>query len=73
MVLTRDMNTNRTALVELLTDAIAINDADAFDIETAVDAILAGQVTPDDNEGLITDSVEALAFGAIMSDGPWWK
>ena len=76
MVLTGGMNTNRATIVQLLTDAIAMNqaaDADAFDIEVAADAILAGQVPPDIREGLITDSLEARVFCAIMNDGPWWK
>jgi hypothetical protein len=45
----------------------------AFSVDAAADAILAGQVTPDDNYGRITDPTVALAFGALMSDGPWWQ
>lgn len=43
-----------------------------FDADIAADAILNGEVTPDDNDGTITDVTEALVFGALMSDGRWW-
>ena len=45
---------------------------EGINIEVAADAILAGEVTPNDNEGAITDEIMALAFGAMMQDGPWW-
>jgi hypothetical protein len=72
-------NTTRTAALEALTKMVAINSAliaattDAvFDVELAADAILAGAVQPDTNDGVITDELEALAFGAMMSAGAWW-
>jgi hypothetical protein len=72
-------NTNRSRLIEALEDVLRLNASAiagtttaVFDVEAAADAILAGQVTPDDNDGGITDELEALAFGALLADGPWW-
>ena len=44
------------------------------DIDVALEAITAGMVESDDNEGQIPsdDLDQQLAFGAFMSDGPWW-
>jgi hypothetical protein len=47
-------------------------DGDRFVRELAVDAIMAGTVAPNDNDGFITDPVEALAYGAYVSNGAWW-
>ena len=68
----------RAHLIELLGDAVwssAVIDRDRFDIDAAADAILAGHVTPDDNGGAIPpdDIAGQLAFGAIVSDGSWWR
>lgn len=66
----------RKALVEMISDnrhTIAILGLDErFDVDLALAAILRGDVEPDDNDGAITDPVRALAFGALMGDGPWW-
>jgi hypothetical protein len=45
-----------------------------IDFEIAADAVIAGDVETDDNEGLIAsdDIIGQRCFGAIMSDGPWW-
>jgi hypothetical protein len=64
-------------IIKALKQVICVNEfgrsaTDQLDVNAAANAILAGQVTPDDNDGLITDGVEALALGALMSDGPWW-
>lgn len=47
--------------------------SDCFVQERAVEAIMAGEVEPDYNDGLITDPYMALAFGAYVSTGPWWQ
>lgn len=45
-----------------------------IDVDVALEAIAAGMVLPDDNDGLIPpdDLDQQYAFGAVMSDGPWW-
>lgn len=44
-----------------------------FNVERATEAIMRGQITPDNNEGAITSVLEAFAFGALMQAGPWWE
>jgi hypothetical protein len=69
----------RSEIIEALRNVVSTNrpnwrgEAKAFDVEAAAVAILAGQVTPDDNDGQIIDELEALTYGAWMSDGPWWQ
>lgn len=64
----------REALDRVLEENFAYDEEyGSFDYEKALQAILSGEVTPDDNDGLIRDEATALAFGAFMSDGPWWK
>lgn len=77
--MTTNTNLTRDQLVDLLLDMVSDNrqiiagTTDAwFDAEIAADCIIAGEVTPDDNDGHITDAAESLAFGALMTDGPWW-
>ena len=45
-----------------------------LDFEVAADAVINGNVEPDDNDGFITsdDIIGQRCFGAIMSDGAWW-
>jgi hypothetical protein len=77
-------NITRDEIIEQLKEVVSVNDhnfweeAGTFDIDAAADAILAGQVQPDwnnDDDGIrrIDDEVMALAFGAFMSSGPWWR
>lgn len=77
--MTNNTDITRTAVLDALADAVATNSAliaattDAwFDAEAAVDAILAGGVKPNTNDDTITDEVDALAFAAVTTDGPWW-
>ncbi len=74
-----DTHTNRNHILDAIDDVLSSNSTliagttDAtFVPEWAADAILAGQVTPNDNDGLATDELHALALGAVMADGPWW-
>jgi hypothetical protein len=73
---THTTTATRSEIIEALRCVVSTNDgidAEAFNVDLAADAILAGQVTPDTNDELITDEVEALAYGAFMSNGPWWQ
>lgn len=76
--MTNTADINRSHLINALNDAVRLNSAliasnkATFVIAIAADAIIDGEVTPDTNDGAITDEIEALAFGAIVSDGPWW-
>ena len=53
--------------------AAAMPDWD-INFEVAADAVIAGIVQADDNDGLIAadDIIGQRCFGALMSDGPWW-
>jgi hypothetical protein len=64
----------RSHLIEALNEVVSLNSltANGFDVEVAADAIVAGEVTPDSNDGLIDDDAMAMAFGAFMADGRWW-
>lgn len=75
------MNPNdlrRSDVLAALADTVSLNQillepGQHLDLDAAADAILAGHVTPDDNDGTITDpAAAAYAFGAFISDGPWW-
>lgn len=73
------MDIDRTALRAALEECIHLGHGmtdDALDIDKAVELIVAGEVTPDFNDGAIADDdmVSALAFGAFVSgDARIWR
>lgn len=67
--------THRGRVIEALRDCWQFAEGmvqDDLDVEIAADEIIAGRVTPDSNEGAISDFVMSLAFGVMMQSGPWW-
>ena len=72
--MTNNTDITRNAIVEALAEVATDNHllSEGFDLDIAADAILAGEVTADDNDGAITDPALKLAFGAFMSSGRWW-
>lgn len=59
-------------ILHLACPMIGADEVARFDIDECVNAVLSGTAPSDDNEGSITDPVQAMVMGCIMNDGPWW-
>ena len=72
--MTNNTDITRNDILEALAEIVADNHLfrDGFDVDIAADAIMAGEVAADDNDGAINDPALKLAFGAFMSSGRWW-
>lgn len=79
--MTTSTNPTRTQIIDALNNVVAANshllsngsfDGTTFDVVLAALAIETGHVAPFTENDQITDPLQALALGALMSDGIWW-